>query len=109
MARGGKRPNSGRKVGSVTTRTAQVTAAALSHGITPLEYMLKTMRDETQPHEERFKAAIGAAPYVHPRLAAVEHKGDANNPIAYTVVSGVPRIEEIAERLMADDLELNYH
>lgn len=47
----------------------------------PLEYMLTVLRDEQQPHEERFKAAINAAPYLHPKLSSVEHKGDPDNPL----------------------------
>lgn len=44
-------------------------------GITPLMYMLKILRDETQVHDERMKAAVAAAPYVHPKLAAVTLDG----------------------------------
>jgi hypothetical protein len=34
------------------------------------------MRDERQPQDVRFEAAKSAAPYVHPRLAATQIKGD---------------------------------
>ncbi|WP_299477026.1 hypothetical protein [uncultured Paracoccus sp.] len=40
--------------------------------------MLAVLRDEQQEHEERMKAAISAAPYVHPRLNAVNHSGQVN-------------------------------
>jgi hypothetical protein len=37
--------------------------------------MIRVMRDETAPVERRDEMAKAAAPYVHPRLAAVEHAG----------------------------------
>lgn len=53
--------------------------------MTPLEFMLKIMRteppeglqqrDELAVQAMRFEAAKAAAPYIHPRLAAVEHTG----------------------------------
>lgn len=49
---------------------------ALSSGISPLDFMLGILRDEGLDEETRFEAAKAAAPYVHARLAAVEHKGE---------------------------------
>jgi hypothetical protein len=76
MARGGKRSGAGRKPGSKNRRTKvrleEVKAAAT--GVTPLEVMLAVMRKHYEA--ERFDAAAGiakdAAPYVHPRLSAVQ-------------------------------------
>jgi hypothetical protein len=78
---GGKRQGAGRKVGSLTKKTQEIVAKAASQGLMPLEYMLNVLRDETQTHDERFKAAINAAPYLHPKLSSVEHKGDPDNPL----------------------------
>lgn len=82
--RGGKRPGSGRKKGSATKKTREIADRAAEEGITPLEYMLNVMRQDSA-HEDprieiareamRFEAAKAAAPYMHPRLAAVEHTG----------------------------------
>lgn len=41
-------------------------------GLTPLDYMLKVVRDDKQEQGERIKAAIAAAPYIHPRLSQIE-------------------------------------
>jgi hypothetical protein len=84
--RGGKRQNAGRKAGSATKRTREIADKAMEEGITPLEFMLEIMR--TEPSDDvkdprlladllgmRFEAAKAAAPYIHPRLAAVEHSG----------------------------------
>ena len=43
-----------------------------SEGITPLEFLLAVMRDPKAPPAARTDAAKAAAPYVHPRLSAIE-------------------------------------
>lgn len=53
-------------------RSAVREAAIAASGLTPLEYMLSTMRDETKPLALRLDMAKAAAPYVHPRLSSVE-------------------------------------
>lgn len=89
--RGGARPGAGRKKGSATKRTREIADKAMEEGLTPLEYMLKIMRQDSA-HEDpkvqvareamRFEAAKAAAPYVHPRLAAVEHTGADGKDLA---------------------------
>jgi ATP-dependent Clp protease adapter protein ClpS len=69
--RGGHRQGAGRKKGSITKRTQEITAAVLSDGITPLEYMLEVMRTSSDP-KRKDAMAIAAASYVHPRLSSVE-------------------------------------
>lgn len=93
---GGKRNGSGRKSGSKTKKSAEIAKKAAEEGITPLEFMLNIMRngkpaeDSTQEeqkifHSLRFEAAKAAAPFVHPRLAAVELSGDPQNPVRFVV------------------------
>lgn len=48
---------------------------ALEGGESPLEYMLRVMRDSEAPLDRRDDMARAAAPYVHAKLAAVEHSG----------------------------------
>jgi hypothetical protein len=48
--------------------------AAAASGETPLEYMLRVMRDVTVEHSRRDEMAKAAAPYLHPRLQAIEAK-----------------------------------
>ena len=43
---------------------------------TPLEYMLRIMRDEAAESKRRDEMAKAAAPYLHPRLSSVEHTGE---------------------------------
>lgn len=90
--RGGARPNAGRKKGAATAKTRAIADKAAAEGITPLEVMLKTMSalmeraealqanqdpdDDTNPLKLMIQAADvakDAAPYMHPRLAAIDH------------------------------------
>lgn len=100
--RGGKRPGAGRKPGSATAKTREIADKAAEEGITPLEYMLQIMRRDSDHADEkiqlareamRFEAAKAAAPYIHPRLASVEHSGENGGPIQLGVtleIVGVP-------------------
>ena len=75
MAKGGKREGAGRKPGTPNKRTAEKAAEVEASGLTPLDYMLTILRDEKNAPADRFEAAKAAAPYVHARLAAIEHSG----------------------------------
>lgn len=46
--------------------------------------MLSVMRDESRPVDMRLDAANKAAPYVHPKLASIEHTGKDGGPVAMT-------------------------
>ena len=83
MPRGGKREGAGRKEGSASKKTREIADKAVEEGLTPLEFMLQIMRNDQLPEDAdpaqkvaltalRFEAAKAAAPYVHPKLSAVE-------------------------------------
>ena len=69
--RGGKREGAGRPQGSRMVKTALIAQMAAEAGETPLEFMLRIMRDESQPAALRFEAAKVSAPFIHPRLGMV--------------------------------------
>jgi hypothetical protein len=75
------RKTGGRQKGTPNKATAEKAAEVAASGLSPLDFMLKLMRDEEQPLPLRADAAKNAAPYVHPRLAAVEHTGKVSLPI----------------------------
>lgn len=75
MPRGGPREGAGRPAGIANKASIARQAEVAASGITPLDYLLQIMRDETAERDERRDAAKAAAPYVHPKLAAVEHTG----------------------------------
>ena len=79
-----KRNGAGRKAGAVTTRTREIADKALSEGISPLDYMLQMLRDTNETQANRMWAAEKAAPYVHPKLAAVEHSGEVEHKHSLT-------------------------
>jgi hypothetical protein len=70
--RGGPRPGAGRKPGTPNKASAERQAEIAASGLTPLDFMLTILRDESKPAEDRFEAAKAAAPYVHPRLSNIE-------------------------------------
>lgn len=85
MARGGARPGAGRKVGtgkekSITAVRKAVAEQVIQGDITPLEVMVSAMRAAHEQGDARSAAfyANMAAPYVHPRLSAVQANVDAN-------------------------------
>jgi hypothetical protein len=71
---GGRRAGAGRRPGGMTQRTQQLVEEVRAQGISPLEYMLAVLRDETVDPERRDEMAKAAAPYIHPRLSSVEAK-----------------------------------
>jgi hypothetical protein len=87
MPRGGKRPGAGRPRGSKTKKTAQLLAAAAA-GETPVDFLLRVMRDEAVDASVRMDAAKAVAPYLHPRLASTEVSGpggDALGPLTIVI------------------------
>lgn len=90
MARGGKRPGAGRKAGQQTEATKRrlaYSAEAASAGVMPLEVMLSAMRQayDAGDMKEAATFAKDAAPYLHPRLAAVENSGPGGGPINHSI------------------------
>ena len=83
--RGGARKNAGRKPGAATTKTREIANKASEAGITPLEYILSVMRDETTAPRERLSAAVAAAPYMHAKLSSVEVSGKDGGPIDHSL------------------------
>ncbi|CAK0775807.1 hypothetical protein CCP3SC1_70055 [Gammaproteobacteria bacterium] len=76
MARGGYRPGAGRKKGTKSVKTLErisVVVQAAEEGVTPLVVILEAMHAARKGKdlESAAKYAVMAAPYVHPRLAAV--------------------------------------
>lgn len=104
--RGGKRPGAGRKAGTkskLTKARTEKVIALLASGSSPLDAMLQKMHWHLAKAENEMKkgakadlamveaaldkadeAARGAAPYTHPRLAAIEHMGKGGGPIEYS-------------------------
>ena len=101
---GGPRKGAGRKAGSITKQTAikrkaikEAVEAARAEGETPLEYMLRVMRDVTADEKRRDSMAVAASSFIHPRLAAVEHSGNEDKPVSFMIMSSVPRPDDDAE------------
>lgn len=83
MARGGKRIGAGRPRGAATRKTKEIADRASAEGLTPLEVMLKAMRAHVEKDDLDAAASIAkdAAPYMHAKLASVQHTGRNGGPI----------------------------
>jgi hypothetical protein len=90
MAHGGARSGAGRKAGSASTKTREIADKAAEEGITPLEYMLTILRDETKDIAARFEAAKHAAPYIHPKLSSIEASGPGGTPLNQVTLFQLP-------------------
>lgn len=80
------RPKGAKDKAPRVTAAAKQAQAAASEGLTPLEYMLSVMRDLNADTAMRNDMAKAAAPYIHPRLANVEHKGEGGGPIKVSII-----------------------
>lgn len=85
--RGGARKGAGRKAGSATQKTREIADKAAAAGITPLEVMLEAMNSfrESGDMEKAAGFAKDAAPYIHPKLAAIEHTGKDGGAIDHSL------------------------
>ena len=81
--RGGRREGAGRKPGSVSRIDAEARQSAMTGGITPLDFLLSVMRDESREPQVRLDAAKAAAPYCHARLSSTELSGPNQGPMRY--------------------------
>ena len=72
MARG--RKTGGRQKGARNRATEEARAAAAATGVLPLDYMLSVMRNPAADSKRRDAMAMAAAPYLHPRLTAIDAK-----------------------------------
>lgn len=98
MAKGAK--TGGRAKGTPNKRTVEVIAAVEASGLTPLDYMLSILRDDSNEVNVRFEAAKAAAPYVHARLAAIE-VGNKDNK-AFEIVGKLQRDAAVKAALRAN-------
>ena len=75
-----------------------IASTALEEGITPLEVMLRAMRNAWNAGDEQTAVARAkdAAPYVHPRLAATEVTGKDGGAVKFENVTDEDRVAALA-------------
>ena len=84
----------GRVKGVPNKATAAKLQAVTASGLTPMDFMLKVMRDEAEDLDKRLDAAKSVAPYVHPKLAPVDATDGGSQKYRLEVVTNVPRSED---------------
>ena len=62
----------GRTAGTPNKKTAAQAEECAKTGETPLQFMLRIMRDENKEEGLRIDCAKAAAQYVHPKLSAID-------------------------------------
>lgn len=82
------RKTGGRSKGTPNKASVAKEKAIAASGLTPLEFMLKALRDELNAFDVRMDAAKSAAPYCHPRRAPVD--GDGEDASGVTVIINKP-------------------
>lgn len=103
------RPKTGGRVkGTPNKVTAKREAEIAASGVTPLQYMLRVMRNPKAADDRRDDMAKAAAPYVHPKLANMQHTGAKGGPIQHvdlTKLSGdhLAQLEDIFGPLAGPD------
>ena len=85
MPKGGRQPGAGRPKGSKNKRTTALEEALAAGGELPKGFMLRLMRDESQCMSLRADMAKAVAPYCHPRLNAIEQRGENGAPFVIIV------------------------
>lgn len=97
----GGRPKGARDKKPRRTAARKVAEAASASGETPLEYMLRVMRSKNADPRRRDQMATSAAPYVHARLASVDHNGTINHVVDLTKLSDedLDAYERLTEKL----------
>jgi len=90
--RGGSRPGAGRPKGAISKSTFALLESAAAGGETPVQYMLRVMRDENAPNFRRDEMAKLAAPYLHPKLTWVGDDVEEEPVVAET-----PEVAPIAQ------------
>jgi hypothetical protein len=89
----------GRPRGSRNKRTRALIEAVQATGESPLDYMLRVMRDPRVPAKRRDEMAKAAAPYVHAKLSSIERSPLQGEPpvtgIEVTFVRPKPRPDDI--------------
>ena len=92
----------GRKRGSLNKKTILRAQTAENLGLSPLEFLLAVVRDESKEIAVRLDAAKCAAPYVHARLQTTTKRPDPDYDCSRR--SGVVTRAWIADRFFANNL-----
>ena len=102
----GQPKTGGRKKGTLNKTTKKrraLTEKLVKGGDTPLEVILAMMRGKRDFDANLLAAAVAAAPYVHPKLSAIEHTGDVGGPFQHESITNEEIEKEVAERFAAPE------
>jgi hypothetical protein len=104
---GGARKGAGRKPGPATERTREIANQLAQEECSPIHVMVKAMKHYLAQNdfEHAVETAKSLAPYVHPRLSAIELTGeDGKDLIPPQITIGIarPTIPPITDDINSD-------
>lgn len=121
MGHGGARKGAGRpkgQAGPVAKMAKKKVLNALDSDRSPMDYILGVLNGTEEFDQVKFVAAKELLPYVHPKLANVQHAGDHDNPVSFNIVTSVDRAEDAKPKkidqpkqieLTAEPVDGSYH
>lgn len=75
----------GRAKGTANRATVAKAAEIAASGLTPLDFMLKIMRDESQDMDRRCDMAKAAGPYVHSKLSSIDARLELDGQLVINI------------------------
>src|SRR5215211_7333844 len=101
-----KKKTGGRRRGSKNKMTIARESAIAASGVSPLDYMLTVMRDETADSARRDRMAQAAAPFLHAKVAAIAPEPEpAPKPLRITFKLDNPNEVERDDKALASFLQ----
>ena len=88
---GGARAGAGRKPGVLSQRAAMTQEIVAKYKITPLDFMMGVLNDESASRDDQKWASQAAAPYMHPRLSQVNATTDNKHSIDATEAASLTK------------------
>jgi hypothetical protein len=80
----------GRVAGVPNRVTSDFRDRVLRSGLTPLDYMCRVFRDESEPTSIRLDAAAKVASFVYPRMSTVDVSSDNEQPMIVQILRFSP-------------------
>lgn len=86
MSQGTRKPGAGRPPGAKNKVTEEARRKALHAGVSPLDFLLKIMRNENEDMPRRIDAAKAAIPFVHPKLQNIEAQVEGKQEVVGRII-----------------------
>ena len=100
-----KAPGSGRKKGTLNSRSLKAMEVLASKGLDPLERLCEMYAKPGTPDVLKIRILENLMPYCYPKLTMIEWQPDAVNPAQMSVVALMGAMRKLGMAEMAAKLE----